>query len=172
MRKNIDTTGAGGHGQVVREIALSMLTSSGETIYKKIDFLDDNVPNAVGKITDLDKIACQYDKVIVGIGNNQIRKLLQLKVQVLNCSIPVLIHPRAYVSDSAVIKDGSVIEPMAMVNSGAIINRGCIVSIGAIIDHDVVLGEFCHVNAGSICKAGSKIAQESKIDSGEIVKGF
>ena len=35
-----------------------------------------------------------------------------------------------------------------------------------------VVGECAHVNAGAICKAGSVIEEERKLEAGEVVKGY
>lgn len=48
--------GAGGHGKVVKEVAEAMCHDSGNQFYTGIDFLDDNAPEAVGKISDLEKL--------------------------------------------------------------------------------------------------------------------
>ena len=157
--------GAGGHGQVVKEIA--------EDIgYQHIDFLDDNSEMAVGKISDIAKYAKQYQNAFVGIGNNCFRCELLQKLRELDYKIPTLIHPSAYVSRSAIIESGTVIEPKAIVNANSHIGQGCIVSVGAIIDHDVQTGCCCHINAGAIVKAGGKVDAFRKLEAGEIVLGY
>lgn len=76
----------------------------------------------------------------------------------LRFNIATLIHPTAYVSPTAMSEKGSIIQPKAIVNAHSVVKEGCIVSIGAIVDHDVIIEEYAHVNAGSICKAGSHIS--------------
>jgi len=44
--------------------------------------------------------------------------------------------------------------------------------VGAIVDHDVVVEQCAHVNAGAICKAGSIIGMEKKLEAGQVVKGY
>ena len=61
---------------------------------------------------------------------------------------------------------------MAIVNANSKIGIGCIISVGSIVDHDAVLEDCVHVNAGAICKAGSFVAKETRVDAGEIVQGF
>ena len=39
-------------------------------VYGKINFLDDNYSNAIGKTDQIDKLAGEYDSVIVSIGNS------------------------------------------------------------------------------------------------------
>lgn len=163
---NLLIIGAGGHGQVVKEVAEAIGT------YEKIDFADDNSPVAVGKIADMQKLRQTYDAAFVGIGNNHLRRELLVKLQEYGYGIPVLIHPTAYVSKSAKIAKGTVVEPKAIVNASSQVGEGCIVSVGAIVDHDVILEPCVHVNAGAICKAGSKVEAETKLEAGQVVKGY
>lgn len=166
--KRLLIIGAGGHGQVVKEIA----TASGYES-EDIAFLDDNVPNAVGKINEAPYIAPNYDGVIIAIGHNALRRDITEKLEQLEgINIITLIHPTAYVSLSAVVGKGSIVEPKAIINTNSRIGEGCIISVGAIIDHDSSIGFFSHINAGAICMAGSKVDSLTKVNAGEIVKGF
>ena len=171
MRKKLLILGAGGHGQVVREVALSMLNTDGSRMYETVDFLDDVADIAVGKIADLENFKNCYSNVFCGIGNNEIRKQLLEMAEKMGFAIPLLIHPSAYVSPTAKIEVGTVIEPKAIVNANAVIHRGCIISAGSIIDHDAVVGDFAHVNIGAIVKAGARVDSGRKLEAGEVVLG-
>lgn len=165
MAKNLLIIGAGGHGKVVKEVAEALG-------YTQIDFLDDNSNEAVGKIADSKKFFGKYQEAFVGIGNNKFRGELLQRLEHEGFVIPVLIHPTAYISKTAVIEKGTVVEPKAIVNANSKVDSGCIISVGAIVDHDVVLEACVHVNAGAICKAGSFVAKETKLEAGQVVKGY
>lgn len=166
MGKSLLILGAGGHGRVVAETAMEMKNENGENKYEKIDYLDDQSEIAIGKLSDLETIGCHYDEVFCGIGNNQMRESLMGKAEDMGYTIPVLIHPRAYVSPTATIGSGTIVEAGALVNVNTVIGKESIISIGAIIDHDVTIGEFAHVNAGTVCKAGSRVKKRQKLDAG------
>lgn len=165
--KSLLILGAGGHGKVVAEIA----TDLG---FVKIDFLDDNSPEAIGSVQDLPELGRDYDYIFCGIGKNQLRK--QLLEQIHNLphknKIPTLIHPTAYISRTAQIQPGTVVEPKAIVNAGSRIEEGCIISVGAIVDHDTHIGTCAHVNAGAIVKAGGSVADFEKLEAGSVVLGY
>lgn len=172
MGKRLLILGAGGHGKVIREVAISLLDIDGKQIYELVDFLDDNSEEAVGKMADLEKRRHEYQDVFCGIGNNVTRQQLLVQAEKLGYSIPALIHPSAYVSQSAAIEAGTVVEPKAVVNANTVIHRGCIISVGAIVDHDVVVEEYAHVNAGAIVKAGARVESGRKLEAGEVVLGY
>lgn len=171
MSKKLLILGAGEHGKVVREVALS-ITDNYLPRYSKVDFLDDYADNAIGKIKDLENYVGVYEELFCGIGNNSIRKKLLEKAEILGYEISILVHPTAYISSSAVIGKGTVVEPKAIVNTNSIIGKGSVISVGAIIDYDVLVGKYVHVNAGAICKAGSKIQESRKVNAGEIIPNF
>lgn len=171
MGKKLLILGAGGHGKVAKEIALDM-KKEGKRVYEVVDFLDDDISNAVGKIEELENFKNSYDEVFCGIGNNLVRKAMLEKVEKLGCCIPILVHSTAYISPSAIIEKGTIVEPNASVNANTIVGTGCIISIGSIVDHDVELEKYVHVNAGAICKAGSKVEAYRKLEAGEVVLGY
>lgn len=158
--KSLLIIGAGGHGQVVAECA----EACG---YKKIDFLDDNHPDAIGKIDQIDAVANNYDGVIISIGSNEIRRELIIRVQIINAPLTTLIHPRAYVSPTATVGSGSIVLPGVVIHTNAIIGKGCIISIGALIDHDAIVEDFSHINTGAIVGAGKRAS--GKVEAGMII---
>lgn len=164
MNKNLLIIGAGGHGKVVSEIA--------EDLGYHTAFLDDSSADAIGTISDMEKFLSRYEYAFVGIGNNHFRGELTKRLEDCGYIVPVLLHPTAYVSRTAVIEKGTVVEPKAIVNANTHIGVSCIVSVGAIVDHDVSIGNCVHVNAGAIVKAGADIEAYRKLEAGEVVLGY
>ena len=165
MNRKLLIIGAGGHGQVVAEVAI-------DCGYSDIAFIDDHNESAIGTISDLEKFRAKYTDAFVGIGNNRLRGELLEKIQNIGFDIPVLIHPSAYVSRSCEIQKGVIIEPKAIVNAHSIIGEGSIISVGAIVDHNVTVGKCCHINAGSILKAGANTIDYEKTEAGQVILGY
>jgi len=161
--KKILIVGAGGHGQVVAEVA--------EDLGYQVAFLDDNSHEAIGRIDDMERFL-QYENAFCGIGNNQFRESIMYRLEKAGFTIPCLIHPSAYVSKSAIIEKGVVVEPKAIVNANTIVKEGSIISVGSIVDHNVVIGRYAHINAGAIVKAGATIEDYRKLEAGEVVLGY
>lgn len=149
--------GACGHGKVVAEVAE-------EIGYEQIAFIDDNNLVAIGKVSELEKYKNQYSDAFVGIGNSELRGKLIDKLQDCGYTVPILVHPRAFVSRTAKIDTGLVIEPRVIVNVNSHISTDCMISVGTIVDHDVEIDDCCHVNAGAIVKSGGKVKSYRKLE--------
>ena len=162
MNKNLLILGAGQYSYVVREIAEAI----GE--FEKIDLLDDNNPSAIGKINDFENLQYQYSHAIVSIGSNPIRMQLLERLEAVGYLIPVLIHPRAYVSPSAKIGAGSIVEPFAVIQANATSGKGCIISATAVINHNAVVGDGAHCDCGTVTAARGVVPAGHKVKCGAV----
>ena len=162
MNKNLLILGAGQYGRVVKEIATDM------NCFEKISFLDDNSSLAVGKLTDYKFFEDSYSYAFVAIGNPDIRiKWLDL-LEETNYTIPVLIHPKAYVSPSAKIMDGSIVEPMVVVHTECTIEKGCFISAGAVINHAAKCLECCHIDCNATVSGYAVVPAGTKVNIGAV----
>ena len=164
MKDNLLIIGFGMYGSVVKEIAEAL------NFFEKISFLDDNVESEykVGNFADYEKLSAKYNYAIPALGNAKLRSEWLENLKKAGYKIPVLIHPKAYVSPSAQIMNGTIVEPMAVIHCNTIINTGCIISAGAVINHNCTVGSFCHVNCNATLGAGTVLEQWTKIPCGEI----
>lgn len=160
---NLLILGAGQYGMVAEEIA------EATGAYDKVEFLDDKSPLAIGMLRDFESFVGQYTAAIVAIGNSELRLAYIEKLEEAGYTIPCLIHPRAYVSPSAVVGKGSFIEPMSVVHTGVEIGVGCIVSAGTIINHNSIIGSGCHLNCGTIVLARAVVSSGTRTDCGSVV---
>ena len=162
MCKRLLILGAGQYGRVLKEIA----DATGD--YSHIAFLDDSPSqDVIGKLNDYRLFADKFDEAIVAIGNDEIRLSWIEKLKEL-FTIPVIVHPSAYISPSAIISEGSIIEPLAVVHTSVNVGRGCIISAGAIINHNSILSDGVHCDCGCVIPARSTIESKRKVVQGEI----
>lgn len=159
--KRLLIIGASGHGKVVADIA----ELNG---YDSILFFDDNEKlkgcgkyPVVGKSSDIEK----YDgDVIVAIGNAKIRERIQESLTERN--FPVLIHPNAAVSSTAIVGVGTVVMAGAVINADATIGKGCIINTGSSVDHDCIIGNYAHVSVGAHIAGTVNIGDRTWIGAG------
>ncbi len=186
--KNLIILGSGGHSKVVGE------TASGNPLVNEIAFLDDNFNKndfkknlltypIIGKINDIfnKSIRDKYEFGFVAIGENKLRKSLFRKLMSLKYTCPNLIHPKASISPSAIIDQGTAIFANAVIQSEVKVGMGTIINTNAIIDHESLISDYTHicpgvniagqVKIGSNCFVGigSSIIQNIKIGNNVII---
>ena len=164
--KKLLILGAGGYGKTVWDVANQL------DIYEEIHFLDDNQSGGLvlGKCEEYAAFADAQTEVYPAFGNNEMRIRWLNVLQQAKIAIPTLVHPRAYVSPTALLGMGTVVLPMAVVNTGVLVGNGCIVNIGALIDHDSILEDGVHLAPGAIVKAENRIPEKMKVDSTQVIE--
>jgi sugar O-acyltransferase (sialic acid O-acetyltransferase NeuD family) len=176
--------GAGGHGRSVAEAA----NLSGA--FTVIGFWDDSLPvgevvlgvPVIGAVHSIRDVSTSGVHVVVAIGNNLVREDLIHRLSSFGFCLATVIHPRAFVSPSAVVGYGSAIMAGAIVGTEARLGIGTIVNCGAVVDHHAVVEDFGHlgVNAGMAggtvlgrcawMQAGSALGYGVKVAPGETVR--
>lgn len=164
--------GAGGHGKVVAEIALSLGR------WEDIAFLDDLYPEltqvgdwkVIGKVQEASRFRESYPEAIVAIGANALRLEMLKRLVREGFKAPVLIHPHASVSRFATIGEGTVICSQSAVIIGARIGCGAIVNTGASVGHDGILGDGVHVAPGVRLAGSVSVGACSWVGIGAVVK--
>jgi len=160
--------GAGGHGIVVAEIA-ELLG------YQVVGFIDDN-PALTGNLILGMRVLGGSEtlpagaQVALGIGDNAARTNLLRAAEIHDWRLPVLIHPSAVVSRSAVLGAGTVVVAQAVVNPRAVIGSGCILNTASSTDHDCILGEAVHLAPGVRLAGGVTVGAGTLIGVGSCTK--
>lgn len=146
---NLLILGAGSHGQEVLELAQSL------NVFRKIAFLDDAPEKtaAIGPCSGLERYVKEYPVAISAVGDRSLRMKWLAELAQAGYVLPVLIHPGAVVSPSAVIGYGTVVCARSTIGSGAVIGNGCIISSGATIDRNIVIPDGTHVDCGQVVTA-------------------
>lgn len=150
--------GAGGHGRSVAEAVVA------QNVYKLVGFVDDSyVAGAsvfewpvLGVAASLPSLKAQADCVLVAIGNNATREKWVASALAAGFALATLVHPRAFVSPSAVVGAGSAIMAGAIVGTEARLGVASIVNAGAVVDHHAVVEDFGHLGV-SACMAGGAL---------------
>ena len=134
--------GFSGHGAVVADVARACG-------YGEVVFLDD--AKFDGKNVLKFNPSLEKADVIVAIGDNKIRRILQERVKNAGFRIVNLIHPSAVVSASAQIGEGAII------------------NTGAIIEHDCEIGDFAHVSPNAALAGGVIVGANTHVGIGACV---
>jgi len=142
---NLLILGAGGQGQVVKELAQDMRA------FKRIAFLDDdpNNPYAMDICNNCGQYVDEYPIAIPSVGDNALRQKWIEMLMRYGFILPTLIHSTATVSPSAEIGYGTVVEAKVTISANAKIGMGCIISSGAIIERNVTIADWTHIQCGT-----------------------
>lgn len=162
--KSLLILGAGGFGQMVKETALALG-------YEKVVFLDDaaKAEDVIGMCCDYVLKHSEYPEAVAAFGNNKTRLFWTEKLLEEGYEVPVIIHPSAIVSPSAVLKPGCFIMQRAVVNTHTKIEKAALINSGAVVDHDSVVEKGAHVGLGSVVKAHCTIKEGHKVEAGEVI---
>lgn len=154
--------GAGQYGRVVKETAEAIRS------FETISFLDDNSPIAVGKLIAYSNLREEYSHAFVAMGNPKLRMQWICKLKESGYDLPVLVHPKAYASPSAMLKEGTMVEPMAVINSEAIVECGCLICAGSVINHNAHVMPVCQIDCNAVVASNAVVPEGTKVFSGTV----
>ncbi len=162
--------GAGGHGKVIAETALAAGWST-------IAFYDDAYPSTrhTGQWeilgTSIDLLNTQSNSpIVIAIGNNMTRIQKATQFKEAGFRFATIIHPRAIISPSAKIGEGTVIFGGAVVNAYATIGDHCIINTNSTVEHECHLNEGVHVSPNAALGGGAQIGSMSWVGISACVK--
>jgi acetyltransferase EpsM len=106
----------------------------------------------------------------VGIGDNQVRKKIMLKLEAHELLFCNAIHQTSYVSSYTRIGEGVLIGAKAVINPMTTIGHGVICNTGSIIEHECYLENFCHIAPNATLCGNVYVGESSFIGAGAVVK--
>ena len=106
--------------------------------------------------------------VVVAVTGPQ-RRAIGEKLLARNASLPVIVHPAATISVTAVLGAGTVISAGAIVQQDARVGRFCVLNTACSIDHDNVVGDFVSVSSGAHTAGNVTIEDDVFIGLGALI---
>lgn len=151
--------GASGHGKVLKAIASS-------NDIKTKAFVDDNCKGDIYLGIPVRPLT-KDDKIMVGIGNNSIRKKIATIYK--KQWHTALIHNKAIVSLEGVVGLGTAIMAGVIINEAASIGSHCILNTGALIEHDCIIEDYAHVSPNVTLSGGVIVGEGAHVGAGAVV---
>jgi sugar O-acyltransferase (sialic acid O-acetyltransferase NeuD family) len=160
----IGILGAGGHAKVVADAILA----AGK--HHVAGFFDDD-PLRLGKVCFgfpvLGPIDAwrghSIDSLVVGIGDNQKRKLQYDRLIEAGATLTTVVHPAATIGRGVEFGSGTVVFAGVVVNCDTIVGPNNILNTSCLVDHDCVIGGHTHI------APGAKLAGQVRLGEGVFV---
>ena len=164
MKESLLLVGSGGFGRVVLEHASREFDCA---------FVDDGfdvgtrICDAVviGHVSDLKALRGQYDRLVVCIGNNEVRERIYRTARVLGYSFPNIVCGSAYISPYAEIGDGCVFLNNVVIQNGSHVGNGVILNPGVEIHHDSFVDDDSLIYTNSCIRTYARVGKKVKIGS-------
>jgi sugar O-acyltransferase (sialic acid O-acetyltransferase NeuD family) len=126
----------------------------------------------IGDDDDIPRLARKYKNFLITIGQikySEKRVRIFETVKKYGGNLPVIISPKAYISPSAIINEGTIIMHNSLINAKAVIGKGCIINTGALVEHEASVGDFCHISTQAIVNGQVFIGKNSFIGSNSVI---
>ena len=174
--------GAGGYGRV----ALDVLLASGFG-NRVLGFYDDAHAALSGEVRGFpilgdvgmlkSMLSVEPVHVVVAITDNGARLQVANSLRGLGARFLSAVHPEAYVSEAAVVGDGSVVAAGAIVHPDAAVGSHCFLGPQSVVDRDAEVGAGTWISAGAIVGPGAHLGarvvlgQNSSVGRKAVVDG-
>lgn len=154
--------GAGGYGR----LALDVLISAGFERWI-MGFYDDAHRALAEKVRGFpilgdiamlkSMLSVETVQVIVAITDNQDRLRVANSIRGFGGQFTTAIHPMAYVSEEAVVGDGSVVAAGAVIHPGSVLGSHCYSGPQTVVDRDAEVGAGVWISAGAVVGSGAMV---------------
>jgi len=173
--KEILLIGGGGHCKSVIDVVEQEGRFKIAGIIDKPDLLGKKTLNytIIGNDNDLQKLSHKYQYAFISVGqirSSELRAKLFTLVKKAGFSIPIIISPRAYVSQYATLDEGTIVMHDALINASVKIGKNCIINTKSIVEHDVIIEDNCHISTSTIVNGSVHIGQGTFIGSNSTTK--
>lgn len=165
--------GAGGHSKSVIEIIIQ------QNKYIIAGILDDNTNLIGSKVFDTPVIGTRilltklFEKGISEVANC-VGGILDISVRVriyellknAGYSFPGIIHSRACIEQSAIVREGVQVFANAYVGAEAVLGEKCIVNTNAVVSHDCIIGAYTHIAPGALLAGHVHVGEQTLVGMG------
>jgi len=150
---------------------------AGSQIVKLVGFFDDAERTSIDKLGAIDFDLIQslwkkgvFDRVFVATGDSRLRTKLLNMLTELGIKVMNIIHPTAYISNSASIGSNVFIGPKASIGAKSIVGNGCFLSAFANVEHHCYLNENILLGPGVMLSGSVKVGARTVLASGVAVE--
>lgn len=175
MNKPIIIIGNGGHASVLTEILLLQ-----QRIILGYTAPREEVNSYRVEYLGTDKIIREYSpeevELVLGLGSvrdSTIRYSIFEKMKRQSFTFAYCIHPKAIISNTAILAEGTQIMAGAIIQPHVQIGENTIINTGAIIEHNCLIGAHVHIAPGTTLSGDVHIGDYTHVGTGaKIIQGI
>ena len=173
LESNIVLVGYSGHGLVVADSIESLGTNKligyvdrQKKVFNPFDleYLGFETPELFSRLTNNNL------KVILGIGDNIIRKQAFELYQTKKIEFINVIDSTSFVSKNSQLGIGNFISRNTVINSFSKISDNCILNTGCIIEHECQIESHTHIAPGAVLCGNVHIGESSFVGANSVIK--
>lgn len=167
--------GAGGFGREVLDIFLA--NNNVREKWSVLGFVDDN-PELHGKTLNGYPVLGSFDwfrtintneiKVVVAIGDNEVRKKVVGKAKEGGLGFCTIIHPNVLMTPFVTLGEGVMVTAGVIFTNQIKIGNHVIINLDVTIGHDTIIEDFVNLNPGVHINGNNKIEEGAYIGSGAV----
>jgi len=121
------------------------------------------------------KLVIKGHEFLITIGQiqtSQPRQVLFAKLEACQARLATIISPRAYVSQHAIVEEGTIVMHDVLINADARIGKNCVINSKALIEHDVVIEDHCHISTSAVINGGVVLKEGTFFGSNAVSKEY
>jgi sugar O-acyltransferase (sialic acid O-acetyltransferase NeuD family) len=175
--QRVVVVGAGGFGREVLDVIEA--SNVDEPCFCFLGFIDDIEPNQelldrrrarwLGTVEEMDSIDSVY---VLGIGNPQVRRVVDARLWGRAKPCPVLWHPKSSCGSDVDLGHGSVVTAGARLTTNIRAGRHVHVHVNATIGHDCVIGDHVTISPGATVSGNVVLEDEVMLGTGaNVIQG-
>ncbi len=162
--------GAGGHGHAVADLAVE----AGWTVAGFTDRAGAPPrPDVLGTDGDVAALARagRMDAAVVGVGNSVLTRRAELfeLLREWNVRPATLVHPRAAVSRSCLVGDGTVVFAGCVLGAGVEVGVNVVCYSGAVVEHGCRIGDHAYLSPGVLLSGEVIVEPLAFLGAGAVV---
>lgn len=105
---------------------------------------------------------------VCGIGTTR-RSIFVEQAAERGLAFATVVHPRAWVSPTAILGEGTVVGAGAVVGAHAAIGRHVHLNRGALVGHHTTIGDFCSIQSGANVAGSCRVGEATFVAMGAVV---
>lgn len=144
-----------------------------------VGLVDNNIKGSylgypvIGTDDDVIALAQQFKKemlLVNGPDSSKVKRVLAKKYGDAGFSFATIVSPRAYVSNSAVIGEGSIIQSGVSISSNSYIGKFCKLNYNSIVMHDVTIGNYTIIAPNAVILGRATIGDDVYIGANSTIE--